>query len=446
MSTGQSRSLLSISATSRPPILGIMMSRMVRSGRRLRAKRQASSPSSASPTTQWPSCSSIRFRSRRCSASSSAMSIFTSSMLSPHAALRVTYSLRIEPSFRLSLQRLHFKANVHDIAIFHDILFAFEAHLSGGFGLFPAATGGPKIVEGDDLGANEAAGKVGVNLFGGSYGVGALRNRPGAYLILTHGKKADQAQRFIGGADETISSRFGDAERLQELLFFLGSHLGDFHLGAGAERDERQMLLCGELGEGGKGFGLFLPYLVFADIGHKQQWLAGDKSVASQRPLFFGGKRKGAHRLHGFQMGFKALQHLIFNRLGGVLALLLARFLEPFKASLYHHKIGKDQLLLHLLGLAQRVKAVFRRRNPFVLESTHHEHESVHKAHMGKEVGSKFGSSACRSPRFDAWPALGKLDGRRGGLLRAAFLHSIVESRIGHGNNAHVNLFGVELT
>ena len=61
-------------AASRPSMPGILMSRMARSGRSVRASSTASSPRPVSPTISYPSSSRVSRRSRRMMASSSAIS------------------------------------------------------------------------------------------------------------------------------------------------------------------------------------------------------------------------------------------------------------------------------------------------------------------------------------------------------------------------------------
>src|SRR4051794_29911062 len=73
-STPHRRSSLSARATSSPSIPGILMSRMARSGRSVRASLTASSPRPVSPTISYPSSSRVSRRSRRMMASSSAIS------------------------------------------------------------------------------------------------------------------------------------------------------------------------------------------------------------------------------------------------------------------------------------------------------------------------------------------------------------------------------------
>ena len=74
MTTGAMRAEVIWAAAAMPSIFGILTSQMTRSGRRSVARATVWTPSAASPTTSKPSSSSISRRSRRMSASSSAMS------------------------------------------------------------------------------------------------------------------------------------------------------------------------------------------------------------------------------------------------------------------------------------------------------------------------------------------------------------------------------------
>src|SRR6478735_1960175 len=73
MTTGAIRRAATRWAAAIPSRRGILISRMTRSGRSSSARATAVSPSSAWPTTSYPSSASISARSRRISASSSAM-------------------------------------------------------------------------------------------------------------------------------------------------------------------------------------------------------------------------------------------------------------------------------------------------------------------------------------------------------------------------------------
>lgn len=73
ISTGAMDSSAIFSAAEMPSRTGIFTSRMTRSGRCSRASSTALAPSPASPTTEYPSSSSISLRSSRISASSSAI-------------------------------------------------------------------------------------------------------------------------------------------------------------------------------------------------------------------------------------------------------------------------------------------------------------------------------------------------------------------------------------
>src|SRR5262245_46013591 len=71
------------------------------------------------------------------------------------------------------------RQDVHDVAVLDEVGLALEAVDALGLGLFHGA----KLLElfiGDDLGADEAFGEVGVDLGGAGLGVVALVDRPGA--------------------------------------------------------------------------------------------------------------------------------------------------------------------------------------------------------------------------------------------------------------------------
>lgn len=75
ISTGARCASWICSAADSPSSTGIFTSRIARSGFSSWTSRTAVAPSPASPTTVYPSSSSISFRSRRISASSSAITI-----------------------------------------------------------------------------------------------------------------------------------------------------------------------------------------------------------------------------------------------------------------------------------------------------------------------------------------------------------------------------------
>jgi hypothetical protein len=109
--------------------------------------------------------------------------------------------------------QLHVEQKVQYIAIFHNVVFALGAHFSGVFGALLAFVG-EKVVEGDGLGADEAALKVGVNDACGLGGGVADVDGPGAHFFDAGGEIGLQTQEFEGGANEAVQAGFGLAHFL----------------------------------------------------------------------------------------------------------------------------------------------------------------------------------------------------------------------------------------
>ena len=106
---------------------------------------------------------------------------------------------------------LYVEPEQNDVAVLHDVLLALgadETCLLGG--VHGAET--HEIVVGDDLGADEAALKVGVNLTGGLRSLGALHDGPGAYLLGACGQVADETQQGVAGTNETVTQSLPASE------------------------------------------------------------------------------------------------------------------------------------------------------------------------------------------------------------------------------------------
>src|SRR5438445_13513372 len=81
----------------------------------------------------------------------------------------------------------HIEAEMHDVAIAHDVIGAFEAHLAGILGALLAAIE-DEIVVGDRLGADEAFLEIAMDDPGCLRRLGAARDGPGARLLRPGGE------------------------------------------------------------------------------------------------------------------------------------------------------------------------------------------------------------------------------------------------------------------
>src|SRR5882724_11338333 len=134
-------------------------------------------------------------------------------------------------------------ADVDDVAVLDDVLFAFDVELAGflelHFGGVPhfrrgfggQAGGGPdQVAVFHHLGADEAAGQVRVNGVCGIDGCASVADGPGAHFVFAAGEKRDVAESFVETTGKNVDGRFRDAQGGQELGMFSGildlGHLG----------------------------------------------------------------------------------------------------------------------------------------------------------------------------------------------------------------------------
>ena len=73
-----------------------------------------------------------------------------------------------------------------------------------------------QIVEGDDLGADEAAFKVGMDLAGGLRGLRALFDRPRAALVRAGCQEGDEPQQLVAALDQPVKTGLLQSELLHE--------------------------------------------------------------------------------------------------------------------------------------------------------------------------------------------------------------------------------------
>jgi hypothetical protein len=131
------------------------------------------------------------------------------------------------------------KLKVDHVAVCHDVLFAFQAQL-GGFAALGFAAQLDQVLPAHDLGADEAALDVGVDLARGLLRAGAGADGPGAALVFARGEQRDQIDERVGGADETPGRGLGQAERRHEFLLLLGRHLRDVHFHRAGQHHQTQ--------------------------------------------------------------------------------------------------------------------------------------------------------------------------------------------------------------
>src|SRR3954467_2647544 len=102
---------------------------------------------------------------------------------------------------------LDVEAELHHVAVAHDVVLALDPRLAGGAGGGHGA-GGDEVVVADDLGLDEAALEVGVDDAGGFRRGGTPADRPGPRLLGPCGKESLQAECLEADAGEAIETGF----------------------------------------------------------------------------------------------------------------------------------------------------------------------------------------------------------------------------------------------
>ena len=89
---------------------------------------------------------------------------------------------------------LHIEQEIDDVSVFHDVFLTLASHQTLGLGRGHGAAGF-HVVEGDDLGTDEAPLKVGVDLTGSLRGLGAFLDGPCPAFVLAAVRKEIRPSR-----------------------------------------------------------------------------------------------------------------------------------------------------------------------------------------------------------------------------------------------------------
>src|SRR5439155_10526792 len=103
------------------------------------------------------------------------------------------------------------------VAVLHDVLLALEAELAR-FAAFRLAAVPDEVVEGDHLGADEAALDVAVDLAGRLERRRAAADRPGPALVLARSEEAHEVEEMVARTDEPVARARREADVTEESL------------------------------------------------------------------------------------------------------------------------------------------------------------------------------------------------------------------------------------
>src|SRR5262249_913326 len=124
--------------------------------------------------------------------------------------------LRSTSTGRWRTLRLYIEQEVHDVAVLDDVVLALDAQLAGGLDRSLLAVL-IEVVDGVDLGADEALLEVGVDHAGRLGSERALADRPRADLLLAGGEVRLQAEQAVAFAGERRERGLSEAVRREQL-------------------------------------------------------------------------------------------------------------------------------------------------------------------------------------------------------------------------------------
>jgi hypothetical protein len=315
---------------------------------------------------------------------------------------------------------------VNDVAVLDDVFLPFQAQLTG-VATFCFAAELDEIVVGDDLGADETALDVTVDLAGGLDRGRSLADRPGAHFVLARRQEADQLEQRIGGLDETVAGAFLQTEVGQKRRAIARVERGDLHLDLCAHGDSDQHVAPQALLHRIR---QRRPGSAFIDVQDHHQRHAAEQPETRQRPLL--GRRQVdlAQRRFRFQSDPATLQQLGFL----LLALLLAQALETL---LDDPQVRQDELALEVVQVARRIG---RRARGRILESPHDLHERVCIAHLHQRGGVEH-----RAGPITGGGEIGEDDLGVGGLLRPKDLAQPIDALVRDLDRTEIRLRGVRI-
>ena len=150
------------------------------------------------------------------------------------------------------------------------------------------------------VGFDEAFFEVGVDDSGGSGGLGAAADGPGADLLYACGEVGDEVEERVGGVDEAIEAGLLEADGFEEFGALGGLELGDFGFECSADADYLGAFFGGAFFDG---FGVCVAggEAGLVDVGDVELRLGGDEEEVAQVRLFFVGEIDSAGGLAGFE-------------------------------------------------------------------------------------------------------------------------------------------------
>ena len=326
------------------------------------------------------------------------------------------------------------------VAVVHDIVLALGADeallLSGGH-----AAAGFQVVERDDLGADEAALKVRVDLTGGLRRLRAACDRPGAALIAAARQERNEPQQAIRALDKPVKAGLFNAELFEEHRALIRLELADLLLDLGADGQHLRALRRGQIAHLLVILTVLVPggERVLVEVGSVNNRLDAQQVARLEQGAVLVAARIGAGALAVVEVLEQTAEHIRLVQAGLVAALAgLGRLVD---AALDHLDVRHNELEVDDLNVAQRVGRALDVHDVFVVKAAHDVHDRIRGADVGQELVAE---ALALGRALDEAGDVDKLDHRGGLFLRLIHLSQIVQPRVRHGDHADVRVDGAK--
>jgi len=296
-----------------------------------------------------------------------------------------------------------------------------------------------EVVGGVAVGLDEAALEVGVDDTGGSGGLGAAFDGPGADFLDAGGEVGDEIEQTIGGVDEAVEAGLAEAHVLEEFIALGGFELCDLGFHGSADANDLGAFFFGTLLYGG-GVIVALDESGVVDVGDVKLGLGGDEEQLSGEDALVVGEVGGAGRLAGVERAEELLQHGVLG-LGFGIAACFGGALYLGVALLDGVEIGEEELGVDDVHVVERVDAACDVDDFGIVEAA----DDVADGVGGADVAEKLvAETFALASAFDEAGDVDELHG--GGDQRLGFDEGgdFGETLIGHGDDAGVGVDGAE--
>jgi hypothetical protein len=347
---------------------------------------------------------------------------------------------REEPALKMGhrYSELDVELEEKDVAVFDHVFFAFGAEQAFFFDGLLAAVG-EEVVGGIAVGLDEAALEVGVDDAGGSGGLGAAFDGPGADLLHASGEVGDEVEQAVRGVDQTVEAGLFEAHVLEEFVALGGFQLGDLGLECSADADYLGALFDGALLDR-CGVGVALNKSGVVDVGDVKLGLGGDEEEFAREDAFVVGEVGGAGGLASVEHAEELLQHGVLG-LGFGIAACFGGALYLGVALLDGVEIGEEELGVDDVHVVEGVDSAGDVDDLGIVETADDMADGVGGADVAEELVAE---AFALAGAFDETGDVDELHGGGDERFRLDEGGNFGEALIGHGDHAGVGVDGAE--